>query len=265
MEVRRLAWAGLEVEVDGETAVVDLVEDFTWMHGENEVPAGEIPPSPAPGTVAAGLVTHLHSDHADVDALERALRPGAPVLRPEESFGGDSEVALIAKPEAALARSDLAVRVVAPWESVSVGPFEFTALPAADGFGDPQVSWAISGGGCRILHAGDTLFHGWWWLAAMRHGPFDVAFLPAGGAVADLAARQPPSPLPAGMDPAQAAVAAKLLGARKVVPIHYGPLHEAPNYVQSDDPAGSLVKAAADQGVEAQIVGPGERLSIRPR
>jgi L-ascorbate metabolism protein UlaG (beta-lactamase superfamily) len=264
MEIRRLAWAGLEVDAGGETAVVDFVEDFSWMHG-GDPPAGEIPPSPASGAAVAGLLTHLHWDHADVDALDRALGPAAVVLRPEKSFGSEAELALIDKPESALEESRLTVRVVKPWETVEIGPFSFTALPAADGFGDPQVSWCIGANGCRILHAGDTLFHGWWWLSALRHGPFDVAFLPVGGAVVDLPSRQPPSPLPAGMDPRQAAVAAKLLGARAVVPIHYGRLHEASNYIQSDDPPGSLCAAAAELGIEARVLEPGERFSVQPR
>jgi L-ascorbate metabolism protein UlaG (beta-lactamase superfamily) len=262
VEVRRLAWAGLEVSAGGESAVVDFVEDFGWMPGDP--PAGEIPPSPAPGSACAGLLTHLHLDHADANALAGALRPGAPVLRPEKASGDGDEVALVATAESALLRSGLPQRVLQPWDTVEVGPFSITALPAVDGFGDPQVSWAIAADGCRILHAGDTLLHGWWWLEAMRHGPFDAAFLPAGGAVADLAARRPPSPLPAGMDPTQAAVAAKLLRAGTVVPIHYGPLHEASNYVQADDPAGSLLEAAAAQGIEGRVLAPGESLSIAP-
>lgn len=263
MEIRRLAWAGLEVNAGGETAVIDFVEDFSGLHGDSST-VGQIPPSPAAGTAVAGLLTHLHRDHADVDALNRALCPAGVVLRPEKSFGGESEVALIEKSESAIEESGLTTRVVAPWETVEIGPFSFTALPAADGFGDPQVSWCVAADGCRILHAGDTLFHGWWWLSALRHGPFDAAFLPVGGAVVDLAPRQPPSPLPAGMDPRQAAAAAKLLGVRTVVPIHYGGLHESPNYVQADDPPRSLRAAAAELGVGAQVLEPGECLSIKP-
>lgn len=262
MEVRRLAWAGLEVNAAGQTAVIDLVEDFSRLHGGNH-PAEEIPPSPVPATAVAGLLTHLHSDHADVDALGRALAPTAVVLRPERSFGSKAEVALIEGPESELETSGLTTRIVKAWETVEIGPFSFTALPAADGFGDPQVSWCIAADGCRILHAGDTLFHGWWWLSALRQGPFDLAFLPVGGAVVDLPPRRPPSPLPAGMDPRQAAVAAKLLGARAVVPIHYGPLHEASNYVQADDPPGSLCTAAAELDIEVRVLRPGERFSIQ--
>jgi len=234
------------------------------MHGDNP-PPGEVPPSPESGTVAAGLLTHLHWDHADVGALSRALGSSGVVLRPQETFGDKAEIALVQKPESELKESGLTTRIVEPWESVEIGPFTFSALPAADGFGDPQVSWCIAADGCRILHAGDTIFHGWWWLSALRQGPFDAAFLPVGGAVVDLPSRQPPSPLPAGMDPRQAAIAAKLLGARQVIPIHYGRLHEASNYVQADDPAGTLRDAAAELGVEPRVLHPGEHLSIQAR
>ena len=64
------------------------------------------------------------------------------------------------------------------------------------------------------------------------------------------------------MGPRQAAVAAQLLGARLAVPIHYGSLHEAPNYVQAEDPAGSFASAAAELGVDARVLDPGERLSV---
>lgn len=259
MELRRLAWAGLEIRAGGKTAVIDFVEDFAGLHGSDEPPpAGEIPSSPAPGSVDLALLTHLHRDHADVAALERVLGEGAPVLRPPPATGSGGEVAFVERTEAALAESGLPTMALDPWQTVEVGPFEISALPAVDGFGDPQVSWVVAAEGRRVLHAGDTLFHGWWWLAASRCGPFDVAFLPAGGAIVDLPPRQPPSPLPAGMGPEQAAAAAKLLGARLAVPIHYGPLHEAASYVQADDPAGSLAAAARELGVNARLLRPGE-------
>jgi L-ascorbate metabolism protein UlaG (beta-lactamase superfamily) len=261
MELRRLAWAGLEIRAGGKVIVVDLVEDFAHLHGGN-APTGEIPPSPPAAGVDVGLLTHLHSDHADIAALLRALRADGRVLGPEPAFGSGTETALVEGPESALEASGLSTRTVEPWQTIELGDLTITALPAADGFGDPQVSWCVAADGCRILHAGDTLFHGWWWLAATRHGPFDVAFLPAGGAVVDLPPRQPASPLPAGMGPQQAAVAAKLLGARLAVPIHYGALHEAPNYVQAEDPGGSFERATSELGVDARVLRPGERLSV---
>jgi L-ascorbate metabolism protein UlaG (beta-lactamase superfamily) len=262
VELRRLAWAGLEVRTEDGTAVIDLVEDFSRLHGT--APPSELPPPPAEQSVDVALLTHLHGDHADIAAVKRALHPEGSVIRPEAAFGGPTETALVEGPETALAASGLPTQALTAWKTLEVGPFSVTALPAADGFGDPQVSWCIAAEGARILHAGDTLFHGWWWLAAHRCGPFDVAFLPAGGAIVDLSPRQPPSPLPAGMDPRQAAIAAKLLGARQVVPIHYGPLHEAENYRQATDPAGTFEAAARELEVEARVLQPGELLSVQP-
>src|SRR5881398_3583524 len=55
----------------------------------------------------------------------------------------------------------------------------------------------------------------------MRCGPFDAVFLPVNGAVCEFPHRTPSSPLPADLDPEQAAVAAELLETPVAVPIHY--------------------------------------------
>jgi len=120
-----------------------------------------------------------------------------------------------------LGAAELTRRVAAPGESVTVGPVTCTALPADDGLGDPQVSWLVEAGGRRVLHPGDTVFHGAWWQMARRAGPFDVVFAPVNGAIIDFPHQQPASPLPATMEPEQAALAGKLLGAGTVVPMHY--------------------------------------------
>jgi len=36
----------------------------------------------------------------------------------------------------------------------------------------------VSAYGKRILHAGDTLWHGYWWRTAEEHWPVDIALLP---------------------------------------------------------------------------------------
>jgi len=41
-----------------------------------------------------------------------------------------------------------------------VGDLRFTAIPAVDGLGDPQVSWVISDRVSRIAHFGDALWLG---------------------------------------------------------------------------------------------------------
>ncbi len=256
--VRRLGWAGVELTFDEDTLVVDLFEDRYAM-----APViGEVTgPLPAPSTRAAGaLVTHLHADHADAAAISRALTADGLVLRPEPAPGDDLDRAATAAAEAGLASTAATVRIVTAWESCSVGPFAVTAVPAVDGFGDPQVSWVIEAANRRVLHGGDTVFHGAWWSIASRFKPFDAVFLPVNGAVCDFPHRQPPSPLPATLDPFQAAVAAAVLGARVAVPIHYDAIHQPGVYEQASHPVQSFAAAAAERSVETRILEPGEWL-----
>src|SRR5260370_42667273 len=91
MRITWLGWAGVEVEAHGERVVVDPLN----AAGAGFAPLGEraracSPPdvlAPSPGALA-GMVTHLHRDHADAAALAAALAPGAPVLEPC-AYGGD--------------------------------------------------------------------------------------------------------------------------------------------------------------------------------
>jgi L-ascorbate metabolism protein UlaG (beta-lactamase superfamily) len=254
MHIRRLGWAGLELEADGQTALVDLLQDTDWIAGFVGAPRTPLPGPSRPADLA--LVTHLHADHTDAISLKQALKPGAPVLRPAPATGEGLENAALELAETGLA--ELETTVVEPWETVEIGPFQITAIPAADGTGDPQVSWIVSAGGTTLIHCGDTLFHGWWWRAAMRFGPIDIAFLPVNGAILDFPHRQPASGLPAAMTPRDAAAAARALGTAEAVPIHYDTFHSPPTYEAVEGAAAAFVEAADAAGVSARIVEPGE-------
>jgi len=150
------------------------------------------------------------------------------------------------------------VRTAAPYEPILLGDsFTATAVPAVDGYGDPQVSWVVSGGGRRIIHCGDTLWHGSWWHIGRQLGPFDAAFLPINGA--RFGWRKPVSDVPAVMTPEQAVAAAVVLGARLLVPIHYG-LVGAEGYQEVTQPEAALLKAARQRGMAVEVVRPGEWL-----
>jgi L-ascorbate metabolism protein UlaG (beta-lactamase superfamily) len=257
MIIRRLGWAGLEIEAGGESIVVDLLQDMSSMEQFLGPARTELPPPARPGRALAALVTHLHADHADPDAIRAALAPGGAVLRPARDGGEFLEVAATASQEDGL--GDLPARIVGEWERCEIGPFAVTAVPAVDGFGDPQVSWVVEADGRRILHCGDTTFHGFWWRIRMRCGPFDAAFLPVNGAVCAFPHRTPASPLVAVLDPEQAAVAAELLEAPIAVPIHYDAIHAPPVYAQVDDPARRFTAAA---GKRARVLAIGEELAL---
>jgi L-ascorbate metabolism protein UlaG (beta-lactamase superfamily) len=143
-----------------------------------------------------------------------------------------------------------------------VGPFVVTALPAVDGLGDPQVSWAVEADGQRVLHLGDTIFHGHWWRMSRRAGPFDVVLAPINGAAVDFPHLQPPSPLAAAMEPEQAGLAGELLGARTLVPIHYGGFAVDPWYRTVEEPLARFRSAAAGRSYETRVLDPGESLEL---
>lgn len=261
MRVRWLGWAGIELEQDGATLVVDPLADAagTFAAFGDRARDVELPTvaSASGGRAVAGLVSHLHRDHADAGALAAALSPGAAVHHPAAT---EETNLAVAQAEHELGAAELPRRAVAAWESVTVGPFTCTALPAVDGLGDPQVSWLVEAGGRRVLHLGDTVFHGGWWQMARRAGPFDVVFAPVNGAAVDFPHQQPPSPLPATMEPEQAALAGELLAAGTVVPMHYGGFAFDPFYRPIADARRRFERAARERPFRAAPLDPGEAL-----
>jgi L-ascorbate metabolism protein UlaG (beta-lactamase superfamily) len=259
MRLRRLGWAGLELEAEGDSIVVDHVLDpgiFSAFFGE---PRDELV-APAPGRALAALITHLHRDHADVPAIERAVAGGGSVLRPAPKRAGSPlDEFATGDAEAALAASDLDVRPCAPGDSLEVGPFTVVVLPASDGLGSPQVSWLIKADEQAVLHAGDTLWHGGWWDVPLVHGPVDHAFLPANGAEVAFPQWQPAASVPAVMTPEQAVEAARALRARSLVPIHYNRTFEHADYYRPVANARErLLSVAAPRGIEVAFLEPGD-------
>jgi L-ascorbate metabolism protein UlaG (beta-lactamase superfamily) len=261
MKVTWLGWAGVEVESRGQRVVIDPLDDpaavFAFLADRAagiklpEVGAGQ------PGAVA-GMVTHLHRDHADATALRRALAPGAPLYEPEDTGGNGLERAAIAQADQELAAAGIKRRQAAPWTSVEIGPFVLTALPAVDGTGDPQLSWLIESGNIRVLHLGDTMWHGWWWRIAARYGPPDLVLAPINGARLTFPHRAPASPLPGALDPEQAALAAEQLQSDRLVPIHYDG-YDIPGVYEPVPDAIARLCAASPR---AQVIDVGEALEL---
>jgi L-ascorbate metabolism protein UlaG (beta-lactamase superfamily) len=130
----------------------------------------------------------------------------------------------------------------------------FTPVPAEDGFGAEQVSWVIGWGGQRYFHGGDTQWHGKFDLIGAQFGPFDTAFLPINGARVQ---RDPMPETPAVLTPEQAIDAALLLGARRVVPIHYGG-ESPPAYLEVPHPLKTFLETAKRRNVAVVPLLPGE-------
>lgn len=258
MRWRRLGWAGLELEADGETLVVDHLLDpgiLGHFYGEERDPLI----TPDAGKARAALVTHLHRDHTDPAAIEAALSPSGEVLRPwrKPAESRLDEVAT-GESERELEERGLPARQANPGDTFEAGPFAITALFASDGLGSPQVSWLIETGGTRVLHAGDTLWHGGWWDVPAAHGRIDLAFLPGNGVEISYPGWEPHAAVPAVMTPEQSIEAAYALGAGTLVPIHYNRTFEHPEFYRPvTDAPERIAASAANRGVDVTFAEPG--------
>jgi len=233
---RHLAWAGVELRWGRHCLLIDPLEDTGRLADYLGPPRGPVDRAePRAWMTTDVLLTHAHPDHYDPAAIARQLQGGGRVW---------------ASPYVAhaVAADGFPVRPVAVGETYHVGPFRATPVPASDAFGDEQVSWVVGSARRRVLHAGDTLWHGHWWATARAHGPVDVAFLPINGVLGS-----PPgltrTTVPGTMTPEQAVEAAYVLGARAVCPIHYGLFDNPPAYVESPAPRAALGAAAAARGI----------------
>ncbi|WP_408889797.1 MBL fold metallo-hydrolase [Myxococcus faecalis] len=246
LRAQRLAWAGVRLRLGKDTLFLDPLSDPTVWGAALKDPL-------VPMEVGEGnryvLVTHRHPDHFDRQAVRQAL--------------GDTGT-LVCGPDmaATAAASGFRVRPAPLHEPVLLNEFTVTAVPAVDGYGDPQVSWVVSGGGRRIIHCGDTLWHGSWWSIGRQLGPFDAAFLPINGA--RFGWRKPVSDVHGVLTPEQAVAAAKVLGAKLLVPIHYG-VAPSEDYREVPDAEAQLLAAARARKVDVELARPGEWLTWRPR
>lgn len=200
------------------------------------------------GAADAALITHLHPDHFDAATLRECIGDGV-VLCP---LGTEEKVAA----------EGLTARGVGVWEQVDAAGFACTAVPAVDGLGDAQVSWVVADAGHRLIHCGDTLWHGSWWRIAARTGPFAAAFVCINGARVRFPGLEP-SGIEADLTPEQAIAAAGVLGAELVIPIHYGTFDNPPVYEETADAEGRFRAAAEARGVEARLLSPGTELGLR--
>ncbi len=240
LSIERLTWAGIKL-VSGDTTVfIDAVGTDIW---DGKAPEGLVPVMAKTGRRYA-LITHSHNDHFDLKTLKKVLGEKGYVICHED-------IATY------IASRGLRVIPARNWEPVMRGGFVFTAVPAEDGFGSHQVSWVVSSAGKRVLHGGDTLWHGALDTIGQQYGPFDAVFLPINGA---RVAHDPVIETPAVLTPLQALDAALHLQAKVIVPIHYG-LSDPPYYVEVTAPLKTLREEAKRRKQLVQHLLPGEHLS----
>ncbi|WP_284322842.1 MBL fold metallo-hydrolase [Dyella acidisoli] len=243
LRAQKLAWAGVRLQLPSGSLFLDpLVSKDVWGDALKDP---MIPVGGASGDRFV-LVTHRHPDHCDPEAIRQAL--------------GDSGTLVYASQTGIPNVAGVKMRAAAMYEPMLLGDFTATAVPAVDGYGDPQVSWIVTAGGRRIIHCGDTLWHGAWWHIGRQYGPFDAAFLPINGA--KFSWRKPVTDVPAVMTAEQAIAASVVVGARLVVPIHYGVVG-AEGYAEDIHAVDELRSFARQRHVDIEILKPGDWIAWR--
>jgi L-ascorbate metabolism protein UlaG (beta-lactamase superfamily) len=165
------------------------------------------------------LITHAHFDHLHLPSL-RTIAAGQPIIVPQ----GVGNVV----------KSCAFSRIIEMdyWQSLRIAGLDITFTPTKH-WGARFIhdtyrkfgGYLISDRHHTVFHCGDSsMFDGFQEIA--KRSPIDVALMPIG-------AYQPPSGRPVHMNPEEALAAFDMLGAKQMVPMHYGsypisgePLHE---------------------------------------
>ncbi|MBW7474509.1 MBL fold metallo-hydrolase [Paenibacillus oenotherae] len=246
MIIQKLPWAGIHIQLDGANLVIDPLFNFP---GKFNQPHEPFFPLNEFGPVDAVLITHHHGDHFDPEAISAYYGDDVPVYFPMESL------------QLATATTLRNVQGAHVGDSFTIGPFTATAAHSVDGMGDPQIAWIVEGGGKKLIHCGDTLWHGYWWKIAKAHGPFDAACLPVNAAVVEFPGMTP-SGQPITLSPEQAVSAAVVLRASRLVPIHYIAAHHPPIYTETPDIVQRLAAAGNNQPIAIAILQSKELLEL---
>ena len=151
--------------------------------------------------------SHNHTDHLDGETLGPLLKanPRLAMITPEGNcdFVGNR---LGIDPSFPVGLRDGQVAIV--------GPFRFTAVPAAHEDVSPEfLGYVVEFGHWRIYHSGDTLLYDAM-VERLKGFAVDVALLPING-------RAPERRVAGNLNGAEAAKLAKAIGARLVIPCHY--------------------------------------------
>ena len=179
-----------------------------------------VPPAKEPEELSPSivLISHGHYDHLDLKTLKR-LKGDFPVITPENCKK--------------VIKSDRVVELK-DFETFTYGGVKITKIPVFHNRGrnllypDTGVGgFVVEAEGVKLLFAGDTAFSGsLYHLWAERFRGVDLALLPIGGFM--------PFFRKFHQTPEEAVKGFKILGARYLIPIHFGTWHIIPYYAKGE-------------------------------
>lgn len=179
------------------------------------------------------LISHGHHDHMDLRSLAR-LGKAMPLVIPK----GVSFPLKV--------RGYRNIRIARPGEELKLGEFSIAVVPSHHFGGRPPMYFSAGYQGYVIYHkkcvyfAGDTGFDEEMFRVIGRKYRLDLAILPIG-------AYHPPSFRKHHMSPEDAVEAFRLLGARRMMPIHFETF--SLSLEPMDEPRQRLIAAAERHGV----------------
>jgi len=236
-KVTYLGHASLLVESGGETIVTDPVFSdrvgrfFTKRTATSEFRAEEIE------GIAGVLISHAHHDHLDYRSLARVGR-AHPIIVP---WGVDTSLRW---------RGYTDVRVLRPWEEISLGRWRVTAVPSRHFGGRLPFAYTsgyqgyVLSGPSTIYFAGDTGWDEEMFLEIGRRFRISLAILPIAGAVFPWFRRNH-------MNASDALRAFTALGALQMLPMHYETFPASFEPVHR--PRRDLVDGAARSGITERV------------
>ena len=248
----RASWIGHAstlVEIDGRRVLTDPIWSErcspSTLAGPKRfhpppIPLEELPP------IDAVVISHDHYDHLDMATVRALAARGTRFAVP---LGIGAHLEKWGVDPATIAELD--------WnESTTIAGLTLTATPARHYSGRNPLhgdetlwsSWVVAGPSHRFFFSGDSGYFDTYKDIATKHGPFDLALIKIGACDETWQ--------PIHMSPEEAVQADLDLGARLLLPVHWGTFNLA--FHAWNDPAERAVAAAQKAGVAIVVPRPGE-------